>query len=715
MHKSIRIILVLSCLAVLAMFSGTQTAPVRAQGAIIYVDVDAAGANNGGSWTDAFNHLQDALVAATSGDQIWVAEGVYYPDLGVGQVNNDRSASFELVDSVAVYGGFDGTESDLSARDWTTHLTVLSGDLEQNDTVNSDGVVESPGDIVGDNAYNVTSGRAASPSTILDGFTLTGGNADDTTCPGPGCGGGMLLNGNFVTTEPTLAHLIFIGNNANFDGGGLASWKTASQMTDITFINNHSGDGGGGMMTYYSPLQMDRIHFENNSADLGGGLYYEDSELTLTNSTFTGNTALHGGGIFGDKPFHGDTGILTLTDVTFSNNSATATAWSGSGYCNGGGGIGHQGVGTLNLTRVTFSGNTSQLGGAGLFIANDGTTTLTDVDFTGNQAQQAGGGLFSDSGDLIISESTFTNNQSRGISNANGGAIAIENGSLDLSSTTITNNSAYFGGVIYARYGSQASITNTDFTENQANYGGGIYNLVTGQTLILDQVTFTRNTAAEDGGGIHNRAQSAITNAQFLGNSATNGGGMSNLVNDLTTLENAVFVGNQASEDGGGLYIKINDEDSLTLAHGVFVQNQAGSEGGGLYNYGVCCTPANNVIAANSIFWGNSTQIESYLDIPVVRFCDVQGGYPDGSAILDANPLFAQAPDPGTDGVWGTGDDDYGDLRPTYASPVIDAGRNADCTLTLDLDGNPRLFGPRVDLGPYETIAYRRQLPLVLR
>jgi predicted outer membrane repeat protein len=703
--------------------------------------VDAAGANNGASWGDAFNHLQDALAAAASGDQIWVAEGVYYPDLGVGQVNNDRSASFVLVDGVAVYGGFDGTESDLSARDWTTHITVLSGDLEQNDTVNGNGVVESAADIVGSNAYNVTSGRAASPSTVLDGFTLTGGNADSDSCPGPGCGGGMVLNGNFVTTEPTLANLIFIGNSANFDGGGLASWKTASQMSQITFSNNTSGDGGGGMMTYYSTLQMDQIHFENNTADLGGGLYYEDSELTLTNSTFTSNTALHGGGIFGDKPFHGDTGILTLTDVTFSNNTATDTSWSGSGYCNGGGGIGHQGVGTLNLTRVTFSGNTSQLGGAGLFIANNGTTTLTDVDFTGNQAQQAGGGLFSDSGDLTISDSTFTNNQSLGTSNANGGAIAIENGTLDLSTTTISGNSAYFGGGllfsdgvmtlanvtitdntatefgggIYARYNSQVSITSTDFTENQANYGGGIYNMVSGQTLTLDQVTFTRNTALEDGGGIHNRAQAAISNAQFLGNSAANGGGMSTLANDLTTLENVIFVGNQAREDGGGFFAKIDDDDSLTLAHAVFVQNQAGSEGGGLHNYGACCSPADNVIVANSIFWDNSTQIESYLDAPVVRFCDVQGGYPDGSAILDADPLLTRAPSPGTDGVWGTADDDYGDLRPTYASPVIEAGNNADCTQTLDLDGNPRLFGVRVDLGPFETTAYRLQLPLMIR
>lgn len=46
------------------------------QGATIFVKADAAGANNGASWADAFKELQSALAVAVSGDQIWVAAGV---------------------------------------------------------------------------------------------------------------------------------------------------------------------------------------------------------------------------------------------------------------------------------------------------------------------------------------------------------------------------------------------------------------------------------------------------------------------------------------------------------------------------------------------------------------------------------------------------------------------------------------------------------------
>ena len=64
-------------------------------GIIIYVDDDASGANDGSSWTDAYNYLQDALAAAWSGDEIRVAQGIYTPDSNSADPNGsgDRTAS----------------------------------------------------------------------------------------------------------------------------------------------------------------------------------------------------------------------------------------------------------------------------------------------------------------------------------------------------------------------------------------------------------------------------------------------------------------------------------------------------------------------------------------------------------------------------------------------------------------------------------------------
>jgi len=69
---------------------------------IIYVDDDANGVNDGFSWADAFNYLQDALAASQSGDEIRVAQGVYKPDQGAGITPGNREATFQLITGVTL-------------------------------------------------------------------------------------------------------------------------------------------------------------------------------------------------------------------------------------------------------------------------------------------------------------------------------------------------------------------------------------------------------------------------------------------------------------------------------------------------------------------------------------------------------------------------------------------------------------------------------------
>jgi hypothetical protein len=156
----------------LAAWLALASAPA-AWGAVRYVKADSTStsttANFGASWDTAYPDLQMALAAAQSGDEIWVAAGTYKPTTGT-----DRTVSFVMVTGVGIYGGFAGTETARSQRDWSAHATILSGDIGTIGTAT-------------DNSYHVVVGANGA---VLDGFTITGGCAN-----GSGInenGGGML-------------------------------------------------------------------------------------------------------------------------------------------------------------------------------------------------------------------------------------------------------------------------------------------------------------------------------------------------------------------------------------------------------------------------------------------------------------------------------------------------------------------------------------------
>jgi hypothetical protein len=92
------------------IFFLAHLSPVSAAGGVIYVKTDATGANNGSSWADAFTSLEPALSAASSGDQIWIAQGIYKPT-SLQTPGNPRSATFLLKNGVALYGGLWGVKA----------------------------------------------------------------------------------------------------------------------------------------------------------------------------------------------------------------------------------------------------------------------------------------------------------------------------------------------------------------------------------------------------------------------------------------------------------------------------------------------------------------------------------------------------------------------------------------------------------------------------
>jgi len=246
--------------------------------ATLYVDEDATGANDGSSWTDAYTLLRVALANATSGDQIWVAEGTYHPDVAAGPASDDRSDSFELENGVELYGGFAGGETTIGQRNLFLNPTVLSGEIQQDgDRTN--------------NSYHVVDGSGTDSTAILNGFVIRDGHANGTGNDSSGAG---FVCRTVVTPEtdgPALLNCRFISNHA--DGGGGGAWVSLhyASFTNCSFSGNRAAYGGA---IYLNDADPDFINctVQGNTAESfgsGGGVYMVDSEPEFTNSLFWGN------------------------------------------------------------------------------------------------------------------------------------------------------------------------------------------------------------------------------------------------------------------------------------------------------------------------------------------------------------------------------------------------------------------------------------------
>jgi len=317
--------LLLAALLVLTPHSISRAAP-----RVLYAAPGGVASGNCNSWANACT-LQYALSLAQSGDEIWVKKGVHYPGPA-----GDRTATFALKSGVALYGGFAGTESSRDERDWQANPTVLSGDIDQNDITDANGVVTTTAHIRGENAYHVVTAENVDSAAVLDGFIITAGKADG---PYPYSYGGGMYNsyGNLILTnvtfsgnsaqsygggmynyggDPTLTNVTFCGNSASGHGGGMYN-DGNSTLTDVTFSSN-SAYAGGGMSNWYSDPVLLNVIFRDNSASAGGGgMFNSSSSPTLTNVAFSGNSARNGGGMFNDYS------NPTVVNATFSGNSAT--------------------------------------------------------------------------------------------------------------------------------------------------------------------------------------------------------------------------------------------------------------------------------------------------------------------------------------------------------------------------------------------------------
>jgi hypothetical protein len=545
--------------------------------AIIRVNASAAGGGNGTTWPLAYNNLQTALSTAVSGDQIWVAAGVYVP-------GSFSTTSFTITSGVSVYGGFAGvSETLLSERNITTNVTSLSGNGVCNHVVTFNNV---------------------SAATLLDGFTIAGASGGQFVT-----GGGIYNIGG--GTNVTVQNCI-IRNNSVYQGGGMYNLgiPNASNPTvrNCSFLNNTGSYQGGGVMNYAPEGTAGGTYadciFDGNGGGQGKGFFNAvekgASTLSFTNCVFKN----HSGGYAFDSYGRGA--------ATSAATSATATTSISFSVCsfsaNSGGAVFNNTYNNPNNNTIALTSCTvTESGFSAVNLYSDGgkcTAAFTTCDFLKN----GGNTVFMHGGNSGQCNGTF--GLCRFVENT-GTALYSYGDYSGQSNQTLTNcifskNSG--GAAMYNlghSYGSggqaTASVTSCTFVENTS---GAVYNYRNFKSTArpsFDNCLFQRNSGGSGGAAVYNNGAGdycpSFTNCQFLDNTSSGAGGaiynfFQHSAGDKanTLFASCTFRGNSTGSQAGALYNNFSNQGpvSMTITNSTVSSNTATnaySEGGGMLNY----------------------------------------------------------------------------------------------------------------------------------
>lgn len=365
-------------------------------------------------------------------------------------------------------------------------------------------------------------------SVVIEGFSFQNGVSTTATA-----GALTVLNHSSVL----LINDSFIGNQNNSlgstieDGNGGAIFAENSDLfvSNSTFTNNYANTYAGGAISSLTLINDQTTHI-----------------LAIDRSTFTGNFGFYGGGAV---EIESSNTIVAIGNSQFLNNYTSDTFV---GVLAGGAidyidynSASHNNLFTnLSVTDSSFSGNHATQGGA-IYVRNIAEVFVNNTDFNGNETSEGGGTIHA------------------------GGAInADSNGLLSITdSTFVSNNTTSWGGALYSSNNDLVSIDGSTFTNNSTNFeGGGLYLFKNG-SVSIDNSAFTDNTA--------------ITS---VFNSSVQGGAIMSLYNDLT-ITSSTFFGNMATGDGGAIMVEnlgLPTDTNTIIDTSTFNGNIAGNNGGGI-------------------------------------------------------------------------------------------------------------------------------------
>jgi hypothetical protein len=212
---------------------------------IVRVRPDGDDANDGSSWVQAKRTVQAGVDAAASlCGEVWVRAGTYHERI-------------TLPPFAHLYGGFAGTESTRTSRNWAANVTILDGQR----------------------AGTVVTIRAGQQESTIDGFTVRNGMATPA-------GGGIACS----SSRTTVANNTIIGNTAVY-GGGIVCDESSLTMVNNAISGNTASGSGGGVWCFGEHPKIAGNTITGNSAPEGGGIYTYVSSPTIANTIIAFNVS----------------------------------------------------------------------------------------------------------------------------------------------------------------------------------------------------------------------------------------------------------------------------------------------------------------------------------------------------------------------------------------------------------------------------------------
>ena len=384
---------------------------------------------------------------------------------------------------------------------------------------------------------------------------------------------------------------------------------------------------------------------------------------------------------------------------------------------------------TASMSGLTITGgSTGDAIAAGGGISNAGMLSLTDCAVSGNRGY-VGGGIYNLQGDVTLTNTTVSDNDSTS-ADPYGGGILNSEGTLTLSGSTVSGNSAWHGEGIWSAghgggivsFGGEVEVTGSTISDNEATDGGGIL-LMWNTTATITESTVSGNRARV-GGGVGNWGSTlTLVGSTISGNLGGLGGGVASMTDpddaqQQTTILNSTVSGNTAGipgEEGdfygGGIF---NGLGLTRILFSTVTGNQAAISGGGVYSGGIFEYRRASTEVEGSLIWGNTLGSGTPDDVAAIFSAQNEYLSLGHNLVGEAGGLASlfeetgdQTADP--DGTWlGALQDNDGPTH-THAllagSPAIDAGTctdHTDATIATDQRGVSRPQGTACDIGAFE-------------